>query len=592
MKKLNKEERKTLVDCAMDRVESDLIIRNARIFNVFTKEIYPGEIYIKNGYIAYIETRENFFNKGKTKANYYAKNKLVVPGFIDSHMHIESSMLTPQNFSTLAIPRGTTTIVTDPHEIGNVMGMEGVDYMLDAGKHTYMNQYVLAPSCVPSAPGLEKSGAIFESGEIEEILNKENVLGIAEVMDYFGVVNNHKRIVDIIDVTEKKNSFIQGHFYGENPRELSAYLCGGPQSNHEFFSGDNALQAVRNGMIVDARDSSFAKNINCIINGLKGVDTFDRLTLCTDDIEAEQLMNEGHLNQCIKSSIQAGLSFGDAIRSATIIAAKHFKLNHLGAIAPGYIANLNFLIGDKNQVEVDEVFFEGELIAKDNKMVKVYPKYINEVESKNTVFIDNFDYNNLKIKAPIEEGYIETRVIEYESYESLFTLEKIVKLPVKNGYLSLAENKELNFIAVINRHKDSDNYFVGVVEKFHLKEGALAGTVSHDSHNLTVVFNNIIDAKVAIEEIKKCKGGIVYSNNGQVTNVELPIAGLITNENPLSVVSKIKTMKQVLLKQGVKNDNPIMRLATAALPAAPVLKITDMGLVNVLTQGFVDLFLI
>lgn len=590
MKKLNKEDRKQLVDCAMGRIECDLIITEARVLNVFTKEIYPAEIYVKNGYIAYIEQREEYFGKGITKKNYSGKNKLIVPGFIDSHMHIESSMLTPYNFSTLAIPRGTTTIVTDPHEIGNVLGLSGVNYMIEAGKHTYMNQYVLAPSCVPSAPGLENSGADFESSEINEILNKENVLGIAEVMDYYGVINNSKRMVDIIDVTERKNGFIQGHFYGDDPRELSAYLCAGPQSNHEFYSGYDALQAIRFGMIADARDSSFAKNIDSIIKGINKIDTYDRLTICTDDIESEQLRDEGHLNQCIKSSIKSGLSFEEAIKSVSIIPAKHFNLKHLGAIAPGYVANFNFLQGEKELINVDEVFFEGELVAKNNKMVKIYPKFVSEIENINTIYLNNFDYKGLKIKAPIENGMIKTRVIEYETYQSLFTLEKIMELPVKDGFLNLENNKELNYISVINRHKNHDSYFTGVIEKFHLNEGALAGTVSHDSHNLTVVFNNDEDAKIAIKEIEKMKGGIVYVNKDEIVKVELPIAGLLTDLDPDEFIPKISLMKETLKAHGIKNYNPIMRLATSALPAAPVLKITDMGLVNSLKQELVPLF--
>jgi adenine deaminase len=591
MRILSKQEKTELVDCAMDRIECDVIITDANVFNVFTKEIYPGEIYIKNGYIAYIEQREAYFGKGRTKKSYSANDKLVVPGFIDSHMHIESSMLTPQNFSTLAIPRGTTTVVTDPHEIGNVMGMKGIDYMIEAGKHTYMNQYILAPSCVPTAPGLERSGAEFDAAQIEEILNKENVLGIAEVMDYLGVINNSKRMVDILEATEKKGGFIQGHFYGEDPRSISAYLCAGPQSNHEFYSGTDALQAVRYGMIVDARDSSFAKNIKSILHGLNGLETFDRLTLCTDDIESEQLMEEGHLDQCLRSAIASGLSFGDALRSVTVIPARHFQIKHLGAIAPGYVANLNFIDGDKNGVKVDDVFFEGELVAKNNQMVKTYPTFSHEVETQNTVFLEKFDYANLRIKAPLENGTIKTRVIEYETLQSLFTLEKEMELPVKDGYVSLENNQELNFIAVINRHKDSDTYFVGVIEKFYLDEGALAGTVSHDSHNLTVVFKNTDDAQIAIEEIKKSKGGIVYVNKGTVTKVELPIAGLLSNLKPEELVPKVTAMKQTLSKHGVENDNPIMRLATSALPVAPTLKITDMGLVNALTQKIETLFL-
>ncbi len=590
MKQLNKEERKDLVDCAMDRSECDLIITDARIFNVFTKEIYPGEIYIKHGYIAYIEQRKEFFGKGKTEKRYSAENKLVVPGFIDSHMHVESSMLTPQNFSSLVIPRGTTTIITDPHEIGNVLGMDGVDYMIEAGKHTCMNQYILAPSCVPSTPGLESSGAEFGSAEIEEILKKENVLGIAEVMDYYGVINNADRMVDILDITLRNGGYIQGHFYGDDPREISAYLCAGPQSNHEFFSGTNALQAIRYGMTADARDSSFAKNIDSIISGLLGVDTFDRLTLCTDDIESEQLRETGHLNQCVKSAIESGLPFAEAIRSVTIIPAQHFNIRYLGAIAPGYVANLNCIVGDKNHVTVDEVFFEGVLTAKNNRMIREYPRYENEVEKRDTVFIDSFDFGSLRIKAPVEQGMVRTRVIEYESPHSLFTLENMMELPVEGGYLSLENNRELNYLAVINRYEGSSNHFVGVIGNFHLKEGALASTVSHDSHNLTIVYNDIEDAKIAIQEIRKMKGGIVYVLNGKATAVALPIAGLLTDLKPDEFIPRVNTLKKVLKKQGIQYENPIMRIATAALPAAPYVKITDMGLVNTLTQEFVPLF--
>lgn len=574
----------------MGRIECDLIITDTRVFNVFTKETYPAEIHIKHGYIAYIEQREDHFGIGKAKEYYCADGKLAVPGFIDSHMHIESSMLTPQNFSELAIPRGTTTIVTDPHEIGNVLGSEGVEYMIEAGRHTFMNQYVLAPSCVPCSPGLERAGAQFESDEIEELLEKEQVLGIAEVMDHYGVVRNSRRMVDILDVTERNGGFIQGHFYGDDPRELSAYLCAGPQSNHEFYSGADALQAIRCGMIADARDSSFAKNIKAIIQGLDGVDTFDRLTLCTDDIESEQLRDEGHLNTCVRSAIEAGLPFADALRSVTLIPAQHFRLKHLGAVAPGYAANLNLMTGDWDEVCVDEVFFEGELVAKGNQMVRQHPRFEHEVEKRNTIFVDGFDYADLRISAPIDHGLIQTRVIEYESHQSLFTLEKFMDLPVRDGFLSLEDNRELNYIAVINRHRGSNNHFTGVIEKFHLEAGALAGTVSHDSHNLTVVFNDPVDAKIAIEEIKRMRGGIVYVKDGVVTRVGLPIAGLLTDLKPDEFIPQVNEMKSVLRENGIKNDNPIMRLATSALPAAPVLKITDMGLVNAVTQEFVDLF--
>lgn len=588
MKKLDIEERQELIDCAMGRIDSDLIIKDVNIFNVFTKEIYPGEIYIKNGFIAYIEQRKEFFNSKSGKEIISAQQKIAIPGFIDSHMHIESTLLTPQNLSNLIIPRGTTTIITDPHEIGNVLGIKGVEYMIDSGKKTFMNQFVLVPSCVPAVPSLENSGANFDTTEIKYLLQKENVLGIAEVMDYFGVINKSEKMKRILDLGINKEVFIQGHFFGENPREIAAYLCAGVQSNHEFISAKDAKLALENGMIIDVRNSSFAKNISEIISSLKDCDTFDRITFCTDDREPEELVNNGHIDDCIKDAINSGMTFGEAIKSATIIPAKHFKLNNLGAIAPGYQANIN-LINSESDMLVTDVFYEGKLVAKNNKMVKFYPKYEHEVESINTINIGNFDFENLKIKAPIQNGLINTRVIKYVAIDSSITEEEIIKMKVKDGYLTLEGCENLNFIAVINRY-NNETFSLGIVKDFYLTEGALAGTVSHDCHNLTVVYKNWKDAKKAIQEIERIKGGIVYSFNNFIKEVSLPIAGLMSKLRADEIINQVKELNSFLKTVGIDNDNPLMRSATATLPVVPNIKISDLGIIDTNNQKIVPLF--
>jgi len=366
MKKLNSDERKDLVNAAMGRIQFDLLIKNITMLNVFSNEIYPVEIGIKHRYIAFIENRTKYFNCDKNAQKVIdGKGKLAVPGFIDSHMHVESSMLTPGHFAQLAIPRGTTTIVTDPHEIGNVMGIRGVKYMVEAGKVYPMYQYALAPSCVPAVPSLESSGAVFGVEEIEQLLDIEGIIGVAEVMDYIGVINNSKRMRSILDLALKNKVFIQGHFFSKEPRELAAYLCAGPKSNHEIRNGEDALSAIRSGMIVDAKDSSFAKTIEPIIKKLNHLGPLSNLTLCTDDREPEDIRENGHIDDCIRIAIKAGLAPIDAIKAATISTSKLYGLNDLGALAPGYIANIN-LIDNIESVCVDTVFFEGDIVAKNN----------------------------------------------------------------------------------------------------------------------------------------------------------------------------------------------------------------------------------
>lgn len=590
MKKLSARERTELVDAAMGKRKFDCVITNIQLVNVFSGEIYPAEIGMCNSYIAHVAEKDGESSLEPDALSVYdGQGAYAVPGFLDSHMHIESSMLTPYNFAKIVIPKGTTTIVTDPHEIGNVMGIDGVAYMIEAGKDLPMYQYALAPSCVPAVPGLEEAGAVFGRDEIAAILDMDHVFGIAEVMDFYGVIDNSPRMREILDLALERDCFIQGHFFSEKERELSAYLCAGPNTNHEIMTGDDTIKAIRSGMIVDSRESSFAKHTTPIIEAIKDFRSPPNLTFCTDDRSPKHIKTKGHINDCIRVAVKAGLNPIDAIRAATIQSANAFGFKRIGAIAPGYVANIN-LVDNLENVNVESVFFEGNLVAEKDRLLVEIGKRSFPLEQVNSVHLDNFSEDRLRIKAPIEEGKAKVRVIKYQDLHSLLTELAIEEVTVKDGFVSIEDKEDLNYIAIFNRHPGKDNFAVGVVANFHLTDGALAGTVSHDCHNLCVVYRNIDDAVRAVKEIQQVGGGVVYSKGSVLEKVELPIGGLLSSLDAEAFIPQVENINEALRGAGVVADNPVMRLATAALPVMPSIKITDLGIVDVINKEFLDVF--
>jgi len=594
VKKLTSRERRELVDAAAGRRPFDLLIRNVNLVNVFTGEIYPAEIGICHGFIAFTDDLRTPPREGSERENrgtdeWDGEGLYAVPGFLDSHVHIESSMLTPDNFARITVPAGTTAVVTDPHEIGNVMGIRGVEYMLEAGLNLPMYQYALAPSCVPAAPDLESSGASFGREEIARLLEMENVLGVAEVMDYYGVIHNSPRMRDILDLALEKGVFIQGHFFSDDPRELAAYLCGGPHSNHEIMKGEDALRAVRAGMTVDARDSSFERNTRTIVQALKELPSPRNITLCTDDREPAEIRESGHINDCIRIAVGAGMEPVEAVRAATLNTARVYGLKHLGALAPGYIANIN-LIADLTEVQVRTVFFEGAPVAREGRLTAEIPPSFFKEEEENTVYLEDFSGEKLRIRAPLEEGEVKIRVIRHLNLKTSLTDLSVESVSVRDGYISLEGRDDLNFIALFNRHRGRGNHSAGVIRNFHLNAGALAGTVCHDSHNLALVYRDTADAVRAVEEIRRIGGGVVYVCGDRMEVLELPVAGLMSRLTAEELAPEVERMNRVLAEAGIGADNPVMRLATVALPVIPEIKITDRGLVDTGTQSFLDLF--
>ena len=584
---MTKSERRELIKAALGYNSATLKIENANLVNVFSGEIYLANIYIYGKYIADIVEVDKDSNK-KAEKTIDIQGKYLVPGFIDSHLHIESSHLTPYHFAEAVIPKGTTTIIADPHEICNTMGEEGLDYMLKASEGLPMNQYYLVPSCIPSVVGLENTGSEFDAELVDKLLDKERVLGLGEVMDYIGVIHNDKRMEDIIDVAYQKKMFLQGHSPELQGQELSAYLCGGPYTCHETRNGVHAIDKIRKGMTVDARESSISKNIRGIVENIKNFKSPRNLTLCTDDREPKDILEKGHINDCVRVAIDAGIDPIEAIRAATLNTAQIYKLDKRGAIAPSYFADM-LVIDNLKDINVEKVFFEGKLVAENDKLLVDIKKPQISTEQKNSVEIGELSLEDFKIKAPIENGKLEIIGMEYISKFTSVTRKKNFIVDVKNGYVDL-KGTDLNFAIVINRYGKGTKS-ITVVENFYMNRGAIATTYSHDSHNLTIIYKNPKDALFAAQRVKEIAGGIVLIENEKVVKeMPFPIAGMLSKKDALHLGNDIVEMNKILRDYGIETASPITRPSTLSLIVIPEVKLSDMGLIEVVSQKIIKQF--
>lgn len=584
---MTKEERRELIKVAMGYSNATLKLENANLVNVFSGEIYLANIYIYKKYIAdIVEVEKDSFKKADKIID--IQGKYLVPGFIDSHLHIESSHLTPYHFAEAIIPKGTTTIIADPHEICNALGEEGLNYMLKASENLPMNQYFLVPSCIPSVMKLENTGAEFDADLVDKLLEKDRILGLGEVMDYIGVIHNDKRMEDIIDVAYRKNMFLQGHSPELQGSELSAYLCGGPYTCHETRDGVHAIDKIRKGMTVDARESSISKNIASIIENIKSFKSPRNLTLCTDDREPKDILEKGHINDCVRVAIKAGLEPIEAIRAVTLNTAQIYRLDKRGAIAPSYFADM-LVIDNLKDINVEKVFFEGELVAENNKLLVQINKPHIDLENKNTINIDELKVEDFMIKAPIENGKLEIVGMEYINKISSVTRKKTFTVNVKDDYVDL-EGDELNFAISINRYGKKTKA-IAVVENFYVNRGAIATTYSHDSHNLTIIYKKPIDALVAAQRVKNIAGGIVVVENEKVVKeLPFPIGGMLSKNSAYELGNYIVDMNKVLRDYGIESASPITRPSTLSLIVIPEVKLSDMGLIDVVKQEIIKQF--
>lgn len=560
------------INVAMKKEKADLVIKNANIVNVFTKEIIKADIAICMDQIVGIG---NYSGTNEIDA----QDKYVCPGLIDSHVHIESTMVTPSEFAKAVLPHGTTTIIADPHEIANVCGINGINFMLNQSKSLPLNVYFMMPSCVPSTP-FENNGADLSAELMGTLLSNDRILGLGEVMDYPSVINGREEMLKKIDLFDDK--IIDGHSPNLSGKELNAYRAAGIITNHECSTIEEVIEHLRLGMYLQIREGSAAKNLENIVKGLlKNNVALNRCVFCTDDKHLEDIRKDGHISYNVKKAIACGVDPIEAICMATINTAQCYRLKRLGAIAPGYSADL-IILNDLENFEIDKVLYRGKSVFEKGALCANITSEIEDRNVFNTVRIPNIDTKDLQIKLDTDSATI----IGLTSNE-LVTKKETAKVKVIDG--AFCPNECFSKIAVIERHKATKNIGLGIVSNFNIRNGAIASTVAHDSHNLIVIGDNDEDMILAIEELKRVNGGYTVVSNGKVMGtLELPIAGLMSDNTARYVEDTLKKMIQEALKLGINKEiDPFITLSFLALPVIPEIRITDQGLFDVTQFKFI-----
>lgn len=591
MKKIATPDRRELLKAVLGEIKADLAVKNTRYLNLFTGEEYPATIFIHNGFVVHVEADDLKAGLDNVKEVIDADGAYIVPGLIDAHVHIESSMLTPRNFAAAVIPHGTTTVITDPHEVGNVAGEEAVRYMHDAGLDLPMRQWINIPSSVPAVPGLEEAGAVFDAGVVDRLAKLKNVIGLAEMMDYKGVEQGSERTISMIEAAERNDLYVQGHVPNEFGRALSAYAVGGPTTDHETRTGEEAKSKLRTGMYLDARESSMAKNIDAIWDGIKNLPWRDRLALCTDDREAADLLKDGHMDHVVKRIIQNGMPATEAIRASSLHAAQEVGVTNLGAIAPGYVADF-LLVRDLQNFEPEQVYFEGKLVAKNGKMVvPIEPKEF-EIEKRNTVNVLPLDLKDFQLRAPNgqQNGKVKVNVPVYVDYNDSMTRLQVEEHEVKDGIVDIGDDPDLAYVITVNRYGKA-NKSVGLIRHFGEVNGAIGSTIAHDHHNMMIVYRYPKAAQRVYEALVKCGGGISCSSEDNLLQtLELPVFGLMSNEDCFETAKKGKVMEETVKSIGLDTLKPLLRIVTLGLTVMPEFKYSDLGLVDVLETKLTPIF--
>ena len=569
-----KEELKNLITKAKGTKNSELVFKNANIINVFTGEILFGDLAIDNGRVVGIGEY-----KGEREID--LDGKYISPGFIDSHVHIESSMSTPTQFARAIVPRGVTSIISDPHEIANVKGLEGIKYMIEDAKNTPLDVYVMLPSCVPSTE-FENAGAILEARDLEKLINEESVLGLGEMMNYPGVIDGEDKVLDKLILG--RNTIIDGHGPLITGKDLNAYGAAGIKTEHEASTPEEVIERLRLGMYILLREGSAAKDLRNIIQTVNK-DNLRRFLLCTDDKHPEDLINEGSIDFNIKLAIRSGIEPVDAIRMATLNSAECYGLKDKGAIAPGYRADL-VIIDNLDDFNILKVFKDGKLVAENNKaLFEINPYSSNNM--MNSVNIKKVELKDIQIKMETNRANV-ISIVE----DSLVTEKAIKEVNVENGHFQYS-NEDVLKLVVVERHLATGNIGVGLIENFQLKNGAIGSTIAHDSHNILVVGDNDEDILLTIEEIERIGGGLVILSGGKVLkSLTLEIGGLMTSRPIEEINLALKEMMEISreeLKVNPKID-PFMTLAFMALPVIPKIKLTDIGLFDVEDFKFIQVY--
>lgn len=545
-----------LIAVAAGREKADLVLKNAKYLNVFSNEFLCGDIAVANGLIAGVGKYD-----GKTEID--VSGKLVLPGFIDAHIHLESSMVTPAEFAKAVVAHGTTTVITDPHEITNVMGIDGVEYMIQASQNLPIDVHFMMPSCVP-ATEIDESGAELDCKDIDLYLDNKKVLGLAEMMNYVGVINGDKNVLSKIVTSQAHHKKIDGHAPELSGNDLNAYIAAGVYSDHECSTFENALEKLRKGQFIMIREGTAAHNLKALMP-LLTQQYYSRCMFATDDKHPSDLLYGGHIDYIVKQALKNGADPIVALKTATHHAARYFLLNNKGAIASGYLADI-VVVNNLENFNVETVFKRGKLVFDGEVKDFSAPTVDEKLAEKcfDTFHLDSVTPSSFKVDGKLGliglvGGELLTR--------NLGTADKI---DVENDILK---------IACIERHKGTNHIGVGYVKGYSLKSGAVATSVAHDSHNIITVGCNDDDIAVAVNAIKDSKGGIAVVENGKIKALlELPIAGLMSDEPLTTVNEKLENAKSSAYELGAdKSIDPFMTLSFLSLPVIPSLRITTKG---------------
>lgn len=545
-----------LIAVAAGREKADLVLKNAKYLNVFSNEFLSGDIAVANGLIAGVGKYD-----GKTEID--VSGKLVLPGFIDAHIHLESSMVTPAEFAKAVVAHGTTTVITDPHEITNVMGIDGVEYMIQASQNLPIDIHFMMPSCVP-ATEIDESGAELDCKDIDLYLDNKKVLGLAEMMNYVGVINGDKNVLSKIVTSQAHHKKIDGHAPELSGNDLNAYIAAGVYSDHECSTFENALEKLRKGQFIMIREGTAAHNLKALMP-LLTQQYYARCMFATDDKHPSDLLYGGHIDYIVKQALKNGADPIVALKTATHHAARYFLLNNKGAIASGYLADI-VVIDNLEDFNVETVFKCGKLVFDGEVKDFSAPTVDEKLAEKcfDTFHLDSVTPSSFKVDGKLGliglvGGELLTR--------NLGTADKI---DVENDILK---------IACIERHKGTNHIGVGYVKGYSLKSGAVATSVAHDSHNIITVGCNDDDIAVAVNAIKDSKGGIAVVENGKIKALlELPIAGLMSDDPLTTVNEKLENAKSSAYELGAdKSIDPFMTLSFLSLPVIPSLRITTKG---------------
>lgn len=556
-----------VIDAATGKTICDVNYTNCTVVDVLSGRFLPNSIVsVKGGFIAGI-------NDGlDAKESINLEGMFLAPGLIDAHVHIESSLLTPAEYARVVLPRGTTTVVADPHEIANVMGYDGMRYMLNVSRDIPLDVYFMVPSCVP-ATDFDTAGAALYASDMHQFLQEPRVLGLGEVMNYPGVLARNPQLMDKIALFQSNGRPIDGHSPGLRGASLSAYVVAGIGSDHECTTPEEALEKVEKGMYIMLREGSTAKDLRPLLPAITR-ENASRFMLCSDDRHCNDLRDEGHMDFSLRMMLEGGIDPINAIRIASSNAARWFGIPGQGAIAPGYKAD--FVAFPSFE------YFEAKIVVKNGVIVARNGALVQEFAAVGTPIRDSVNIKWLTIDDfVIPDKGKPVRVIEVNR-ESLLTGNGISRLEGIGGRLSADIERDILKIFVIERHTGSGNIGKGFIHGLGLKRGAIGSTISHDSHNMIIAGVDDVSIFKAARHLNKIKGGLVYAVGDEILlDLPLPVAGLMSDKPADFVIERLTAFEKLFRQEGLTATSPLMTLSFMALPVIPSLKITDMGLVDV-----------